>query len=138
MKKFSIQLLAKSVYYSRKQLKLSQIQLSELTGIHRSMIGRLENEEYTPSIEQMERLAEVLNIDIASMFIDDTLEAKHNKISSTRKYNIAVAGTGYVGLSLAVLLAQHNHVTAVDVIEAKVKKINNKLSPIHDECHRRK
>ena len=47
--------------------------------------------------------------------------------------NIAVAGTGYVGLSIATLLAQHNHVTAVDVIPEKVDLINNKKSPIQDE-----
>ena len=47
--------------------------------------------------------------------------------------NIAVAGTGYVGLSLAVLLAQHNHVTAVDIIPEKVEKLNNYVSPIQDE-----
>lgn len=48
-------------------------------------------------------------------------------------YSIAVAGTGYVGLSLAVLLAQHNNVTAVDIIQEKVDMINNKISPIQDE-----
>ena len=47
--------------------------------------------------------------------------------------NIAVAGTGYVGMSIATLLAQHNHVTAVDVIPEKVEKINNRISPIHDD-----
>ena len=47
--------------------------------------------------------------------------------------NIAVAGTGYVGMSIATLLAQYNHVTAVDVIPEKVEKINNKISPIQDE-----
>lgn len=47
--------------------------------------------------------------------------------------NIAVAGAGYVGLSLAVLLAQHNHVTIVDVISDKVDKINNRISPIQDK-----
>ena len=47
--------------------------------------------------------------------------------------NIAVAGTGYVGLSIATLLAQHHHVTAVDVIPEKVDLINNKKSPIQDE-----
>ena len=46
---------------------------------------------------------------------------------------IAVAGTGYVGLSIATLLAQHNHVTAVDVIPEKVDKINRRVSPIQDE-----
>ena len=47
--------------------------------------------------------------------------------------NIAVAGTGYVGLSIATLLAQHNHVTAVDVIPEKVDLINQRMSPIQDE-----
>ena len=47
--------------------------------------------------------------------------------------NIAVAGTGYVGLSLATLLAQHNHVTAVDVIADKVDKLNRRVSPIQDD-----
>ena len=46
---------------------------------------------------------------------------------------IAVAGTGYVGLSLATLLSQHHHVTAVDVIEEKVEKIRNRISPIQDD-----
>lgn len=46
---------------------------------------------------------------------------------------IAVAGTGYVGLSLAVLLAQHHQVTALDIIPEKVEMINNKKSPIQDE-----
>lgn len=47
--------------------------------------------------------------------------------------NIAVAGTGYVGLSIATLLAQHNHVTAVDVLPEKVDKINHRQSPIQDD-----
>ena len=50
-----------------------------------------------------------------------------------KKYNIAVAGTGYVGLSIATLLAQHNHVTAVDVIPEKVELINSRKSPIQDD-----
>ena len=47
--------------------------------------------------------------------------------------HIAVAGTGYVGLSIATLLAQHHRVTAVDVIPEKVEKINHRISPIQDE-----
>ena len=50
-----------------------------------------------------------------------------------QKYNIAVAGTGYVGMSIATLLAQHHHVTAVDVIPEKVDMINRRQSPIQDE-----
>ena len=50
-----------------------------------------------------------------------------------KNYTIAVAGTGYVGLSIATLLSQHHHVTAVDVIPEKVEKINQRISPIQDE-----
>ena len=50
-----------------------------------------------------------------------------------KDYKIAVAGTGYVGLSIATLLSQHHQVTAVDVIPEKVEKINNRISPIQDE-----
>lgn len=50
-----------------------------------------------------------------------------------RTYKIAVAGTGYVGMSIATLLAQHHQVTAVDVIPEKVEKINNRMSPIQDD-----
>ena len=49
------------------------------------------------------------------------------------KLNIAVAGTGYVGLSIAVLLSQHHHVTAVDIVPEKVDPINQKKSPIQDD-----
>ena len=50
-----------------------------------------------------------------------------------KEIKVAVAGTGYVGLSIATLLSQHNKVTAVDVIPEKVEKINNRISPIQDE-----
>ena len=49
------------------------------------------------------------------------------------KYIIAVAGTGYVGLSIATLLAQHHKVLAVDIIPEKIKMINNRKSPIQDD-----
>ena len=50
-----------------------------------------------------------------------------------KRYTIAVAGTGYVGLSISVLLAQHHHVTAVDIIADKVALITQRKSPIQDE-----
>ena len=54
-------------------------------------------------------------------------------ITNDMNKNIAIAGTGYVGMSIATLLAQHNHVTAVDVIPEKVEKINKRISPIQDD-----
>ena len=50
-----------------------------------------------------------------------------------KNIKVAVAGTGYVGLSIATLLAQHHHVTAVDVIPEKVEKLNRRVSPIQDD-----
>ena len=56
-----------------------------------------------------------------------------DKMNDFNHLKIAVAGTGYVGLSIATLLAQHHDVTAVDVIPEKVEKLNQKISPIQDE-----
>ena len=77
-------------------------------------------------------MSEVLNFDLTEMFIN----AGAHKLESPSPLNIAVAGTGYVGLSIATLLAQHNHVTAVDIIPEKVDLINNKKSPIQDDYMR--
>ena len=54
-------------------------------------------------------------------------------MNTFKNIKIAVAGTGYVGLSIATLLSQHHHVTAVDVVPEKVEKLNNKISPIQDD-----
>ena len=54
--------------------------------------------------------------------------------SSHAPYRIAVAGTGYVGLSIATLLSQHNRVTAVDIVPERVEMVNRRVSPIQDEC----
>ena len=100
------------------------------------MIGRAENEEFMPSVEQLQTLGEVLGFEVTDLFVEEntkTQETAANHITVDKKYNIAVAGTGYVGLSLATLLAQHNHVTAVDIIPEKVDMINNRKSPIQDD-----
>ena len=110
---------------------MTQVQLAEATGINRGMISRLESCDYTPSIDQLQAIAEVLHFEVVDLFEDDT-PVVHKPVLD-KKYNIAVAGTGYVGLSIATLLSQHNHVTAVDIIPEKVDLINNRKSPIQDE-----
>lgn len=54
-------------------------------------------------------------------------------VNNMKNYKIAVAGTGYVGLSIATLLSQHHQVTAVDIVPEKVELINNRKSPIQDD-----
>ena len=130
MKKLSMQLLADTVVSRRKAMKITQAQLSKTTGINRGLLSRLESLDYVPAIEQLQALGEALNFEPTDMFVDT---ATSTPIIVERPYTIAVAGTGYVGLSLAVLLAQHNKVTAVDIVPEKVEKLNNFISPIQDE-----
>ena len=139
MKEFSMEKLIDTILKRRKALKLTQVQLADKTGINRTMIGRIENNEYVPSIAQLQALAEALDFDITDIFVEEKetnifTDAKGTSpASAAKKYNIAVAGTGYVGLSIATLLAQHNHVTAVDIIPEKVDLINKRKSPIQDD-----
>ena len=130
MKKLSMQLLADTVVSGRKAMKITQAQLSKLTGINRGLLSRLESLDYVPAIEQLQALGEALNFEPTDMFVDPSTTTP---ITVDHSYKIAVAGTGYVGLSLAVLLAQHNKVTAVDIVPEKVEKLNNFISPIQDE-----
>ena len=131
MKKLSTEKLAQLIELRRKEKKISQAQLAEQTGINRVMISKIEHQEYIPSVIQLQALGEVLGFEVTDLFTDD--EKTSSKETLNRKYNIAVAGTGYVGLSIATLLAQHNHVTAVDIIPEKVEMINNRKSPIQDD-----
>lgn len=123
--------MADTIIAKRKEQKLTQAQLAEMTGINRGMISRLESCDYTPSIDQLQSIAKVLNFEVVDLFEND--KAVSSKPVVDKKYNIAVAGTGYVGLSIATLLSQHNHVTAVDIIPEKVDLINNRKSPIQDD-----
>ena len=128
MKHLSIKLLAETVVSRRKTLKYSQTELAKRTGMNRSILSRLETEDYSPSVDQLLALSEMLGFNISDVFVEEEKES----VKVERK-KIAVAGTGYVGLSLAVLFSQHNDVTAVDIVDAKVEKINNWKSPIQDE-----
>ncbi len=128
MKHLALNKLAETVAGKRKALGISQTALSESTGINRSILSRLEAEDYTPSVDQLLALSEVLDFNYADLFEDDKIA-----VEAVERKKITVAGTGYVGLSLAVLLSQHNDVTAVDIVPEKVEKLNNWTSPIQDD-----
>ena len=119
MKHLSLKLLAETVVSRRKKLKLSQTALSEKTNINRSILSRLEASDYSPSVDQLLSLSEVLGFQPSDVIVDD--DNAGEKVNLERK-KIAVAGIGYVGLSIAVLLSQHNDVTAVDIVKSKVDK----------------
>ena len=130
MKRLSFSLLAETVKAKRAEKNLTQAELAALTGINRSLIGQLEKTAFKPSIAQLEALAEALDFDITALYVDDV---KDSAAAPAKRYHIAVAGTGYVGLSIATLLSQHNRVTAVDIVPQKVELINRRKSPIQDE-----
>ncbi len=130
MKEISYSKLSELVADSRRHFNLSQQQLAEATGINRTMISHIESGEYVPSLQQLVALADALHFDPTEIFVESGNGQNLEKVSPL---NIAIAGTGYVGLSIATLLAQHNHVTAVDIVPEKVEKINNKISPIQDD-----
>ena len=129
MKKLSSVILADLVASKRKEKSMTQQALAEATGINRALISRIEKQDFIPSIPQLEQLGEVLGFEPDSVFADTA----HDRLSSPSPLCIAVAGTGYVGLSIATLLAQHNHVTAVDILPEKVDLINRRKSPIQDD-----
>ncbi len=128
MKQLSLSLLSATVASRRKTLKLSQAELAKATGINRSLLSRLESGNYSPSVDQLLSLSTILDFETSDVIVDE--EAKTGAVERKK---IAVAGMGYVGLSLAVLLSQHNDVTAVDIVPEKVAKLNNWINPIQDE-----
>ena len=130
MKTFSKTVLSQLLRQQRREKGLTQDEVARRTGINRALIGRAENGKFIPSLEQLQALAEALDFDPTLIFAEDM---PASKTPALRSYRIAVAGTGYVGMSLAVLLAQHNHVTAVDIQPQKVELINQRRSPIADE-----
>lgn len=122
-------LLSNLVTTRRKEQSMTQQQLADATGINRALLSRLEKQDFVPSIAQLEALGEALGFEPDSVFTSSTAD----RLPAASPKNIAVAGTGYVGMSIATLLAQHNHVTAVDIIPEKVEMINRRQSPIQDD-----
>ena len=128
MKHISLELLSGIVVSRRRSLKLSQTELSRKAGINRSLISRLEAKDYCPSVDQLLSLSQVLRFSI-----DDVIVDEEAKTAAVGRQKIAVIACGHVGLSLAVLLSQHNDVTVVDLLPEKVAKIKAWESPIKDE-----
>ena len=130
MKKLSQSLLADLVVMKRKEKSMTQKDVADATGINRALISRLEQKNFIPSIPQLEQLGDTLGFEPDCVFINSKPSQNQH---IPYPMNIAVAGTGYVGLSIATLLAQHNHVTAVDILPEKIELINSRRSPIQDE-----
>lgn len=127
MKKLSVSLLAQAVSERRKALGFSQKELAEKTGISRSALSELERGDRNPSVDQLLHLSDALEFSL-----DEVIRDESAAVVSVPRKQVAIAGTGYVGLSLAVLLSQHHDLTAVDIVEAKVEEINRWESPIRD------
>ena len=79
MKKLSITKMADTIIAKRKSLKLTQAQLAEMTNINRGMISRLESCDYTPSIDQLQAIAEVLGFEATDLFEDDNKKEEPKK-----------------------------------------------------------
>ena len=129
MEKISKEIIASTVKEYRNKLGMTQLEVAKAAKLNRATVSRIEAASYMPSIEQLQNIAEILHFDIADLFI----LKKQQKSNILPKYTIAVAGTGYVGLSLSTLLAQHNNVIAYDISPEKVDQINKRLSPIQDD-----
>ncbi len=125
MKKISAERLSELVISGRKKYGMTQQQLAELTGMNRTMLGRVENGTYMPNVAQLEALCERLGVEITDLLAEE-------KPKTAERMKITVAGVGHVGLSLAVLLAQNHSVTAITTTEAKVELIQSRKSPIQD------
>ncbi|MBQ8161467.1 MAG: nucleotide sugar dehydrogenase [Clostridia bacterium] len=130
MKKLSAALLSEKLREARKKQDLSQTEASEKAGINRSVYAKFEKGTSTPSVDQLLALSSVLDFPLTDVLAD---EGAGEMLREVPRQKVAVAGTGYVGLSLATLLSQHHDVTAVDISEEKIRKISEWISPIQDE-----
>ena len=129
MKNFSISRLSETVLKKRKLLGFTQQELADKAGINRSMLCKLENQDYIPSLDQLTRLANALEFDVADVFIEYTKPVFHRVVP----HNIAVFGSGYGSLSAALLLSRHHRVTLVDPDPDHVEMINQRISPFRDD-----
>lgn len=129
MKETTKEIIASTVKEYRNKLGMTQLEVAKAAKLNRATVSRIEAAAYMPSIDQLQSIAEILHFDITNLFI----LKNQQKSKVLPKYTIAVAGTGYVGLSLSTLLSQHNKVIAYDISPEKVDQINKRLSPIQDD-----
>ena len=126
----SLTLLAEALVAGRKAKKLSRAALARASGVADGAIAAFERGERKPTVEQLEALGRVVDLDIPALFVEEDDAAP---MPVDRRYRIAVAGAGYVGLSLSVLLAQRHDVTTVETVPEKVALINAYRSPLRDD-----
>lgn len=129
MRTLSTALLSETICARRSSLGLTASALSEATGIDRRSLAELEGGGRKPTIDQLEALGAALGFDPTEMFA----ERDDLRMTSDRRYRIAVAGAGYVGLSLSVLLSQRHDVTTVETVPEKVEMLRHFRSPLRDE-----
>ena len=130
MQTFNQKKFADAVTAFRKTKEISQQKLADTAGLNRSVLSHLEQGIYVPSMDQFLHLCDACGLVPSDYFFDP---AKKVEKTAVPRHRIVVAGTGYVGLSLASLLAVHHTVTALDIIPEKVDMINARRSPIQDE-----
>ena len=105
----------------RKSKRITQVDAAKVCNVSLRKYKRLEkNDRYVDSLKYQKCISILSNL-------------KKNSVPNKNKYNIAVIGAGYVGLSIGVLLSEYHNVTLVDINEEKVNLINNKISPIKDD-----
>ena len=130
MQAFNQNKFAEDVAAFRKAKQMNQQKLADQAGLNRSVLSHLEQGIYEPSLDQFLNLCGVCGLVPSDYFYDPSQKTEKPAVPPQR---IVVAGTGYVGLSLASLLAVHHTVTALDIIGEKVEMINARRSPIQDE-----
>ena len=129
MKTISKEMIASTVKEYRNKLGMTQLDVAKAAKLTSATVSRIDAASDMPSLAQLQNIAEILHFDITNLFKPE--KQQNNKVLP--KYTIAVAGTGYVGLSLSTLLAQHNKVIAYDISPEKVDWINERISPIQDD-----
>ena len=133
MKRLSKPLLASTLKSARKAAYMSQQELADKAEMHRSMIGRIEKEDYIPTIDQLEKLGEVLGFEPVSFFVEETPAEKTPIMETSKSGNATFSAPSGADSSMqSGCTPVSNTEKYVDIIPEKVEKLNNYISPIQD------